>query len=80
MGWTWGTSSWRWGGRYGIRNSQRVEQEGANDWTIKKLCGSGLCCWDDSHQEYASGFLMLRLEIGSKSTKFKDIDLGRSKH
>lgn len=38
------------------------------------------CVAGMSHLEYASGFLMLRLEISSKSTKFKDIDLRHSKH
>ena len=23
--------------RYGMRNSQRVDQEGDNDWTVKKI-------------------------------------------
>jgi hypothetical protein len=32
-----GTSSWRWGRRYGIRNSKRADQEGYNDWTVKKM-------------------------------------------
>jgi hypothetical protein len=31
-----GTSSLRWGRRKGMRNSQRLDLEGDNDWTIKK--------------------------------------------
>jgi hypothetical protein len=33
-----GTFSWRWevGGRYGIWNSQKVDQEGDKIWTVKK--------------------------------------------
>jgi hypothetical protein len=30
-----GTFSWRLGRRCGMRNSQRADQEGDNDWTIK---------------------------------------------
>jgi hypothetical protein len=31
-----GTSSWRWGRRYGMRNLQRAHWEEDNDWTVKK--------------------------------------------
>jgi hypothetical protein len=31
-----GTSFWRWGRRNGLRNSLRAEQEGDNDWTVKR--------------------------------------------
>jgi hypothetical protein len=31
-----GTSSWRLGRRYGMRNSQRVDKEGDKDWTLRK--------------------------------------------
>jgi hypothetical protein len=32
-----GTSSWRWGRRYGMRNSQRADREGNKNWIIKKI-------------------------------------------
>jgi hypothetical protein len=32
-----GAFSWRWGRKNGMRNCQRVEQEGHNEWTVKKL-------------------------------------------
>jgi hypothetical protein len=31
-----GTSSWRWGRRNGMRNSQRADQEEDNNWTVKR--------------------------------------------
>jgi hypothetical protein len=31
------TSSWRWGRRNWMRNSQRANWEGDSDWTIKRL-------------------------------------------
>jgi hypothetical protein len=38
VGWEWGlgTSSWRWGRRNGMRNSQRAAQEEDKDWIVKK--------------------------------------------
>lgn len=30
-------SSWRWGRRNGMENSQRVDQDGNNNWTVKKI-------------------------------------------
>jgi hypothetical protein len=31
-----GTSSWRQGRRYGMWNSQRIDQEGDKTWSVKK--------------------------------------------
>jgi hypothetical protein len=31
-----GDISWRWGRRNRMRNCQRVDREGDNDWTVKK--------------------------------------------
>jgi hypothetical protein len=31
-----GTFSWIWSRRIGMRNCHRVDQEGDNDWTVKK--------------------------------------------
>jgi hypothetical protein len=31
-----GASSWGWKRRYGMRNSQRTDQNGDKDWTVKK--------------------------------------------
>jgi hypothetical protein len=32
-----GASSWRWGRRNGMRNCQRVDWKGDDDWIVKKI-------------------------------------------